>query len=214
MTDLRQLVGWLHAAGYERITLLDNDSTYPPILEFFEETDCKVIRLPNLGSRALWKAEKVPQDEFFVLSDPDLIPLEECPLDAIEYLKSELEYRWSFPKISLGLYLEDLPQDMPSLDWERSLVGIPSEKFPIPAGRQIAPGLWGSLSDTTFAVHRPGVNAFRFEAIRTDFPYQARHTSWYTTEPSQEDLYYLERAEAGPYYSSWKQRIQDEQGAS
>ena len=34
LSPLQQLVAWLERAGHERIVLIDNDSTYPPMVEY------------------------------------------------------------------------------------------------------------------------------------------------------------------------------------
>lgn len=194
VTHLRQLVSWLETAGYERIILLDNASTYEPLLSFLKESPHEVRWLGvNHGSRSLWRAGMVP-DEWFVFTDPDLVPIAECPHDLVERLH-ELAVRHQWPKAALGLYLEDVPDSMDSLDWERSLV---SDE------RQVEPGVYDSMADTTFALYRPH-SPFGYFSLRTGFPYQARHMSWYVSEPSPEDRYYLERAIPGPDGSSWAQ---------
>lgn len=198
VTPLRQLVDWLERAGHERITLLDNASTYEPLVAYLDETPHRVIRLgENHGSQALWVWNLAPRDEHFVVTDPDIVPTEDCPLDAVAHLHELLE-RWpGVAKAGLGLYLDDVPASMPSLAWERSLVS---------PERQLEPGAFYSLIDTTFALHRPGTE-FCFEAIRTGAPYEARHVSpsWYGTALDTEDAYYLEHAAAGPLFSSWAQ---------
>jgi hypothetical protein len=197
VSDLRRLVAWLEEAGHENIKLLDNQSSYPPLLEFYEKTNHEVIYLPgNFGSRALWQGYQVP-DEFFVLSDPDTIPLDECPYDAVSYLHWLLEAH-PYPKAALGLYLDDVPADMESLAWERS------EDI---RGKQLRKGVRESLADTTFALYRPN-QKFVHQALRTDHPYQCRHTTWYRwDEPTEEEAFYLRNCVEGPLGSSWAQSL-------
>ena len=45
VTPLRDLVAWLERAGHQRIILVDNDSTYEPLLEFYEQSPHEVVRL-------------------------------------------------------------------------------------------------------------------------------------------------------------------------
>ena len=136
----------------------------------------------------------VPTDSSFVLTDPDILPTEDCPFDAVAYLARLLDAHPSYPKVGLGLYLDDV--EFPSKGWERSLVSRGT----------VAPGVFDSLIDTAFALYRPGAD-FAYEALRTGHPYQARHMSWYVREPDAEDAYYLERAETGPTGSSWKENL-------
>ena len=195
LTDLRALVGWLERAGHERITLLDNDSEYPPLLDYLDETPHAVVRLgENLGARAIWEAGLVPDDEFCVYTDPDVVPLDECPPDAVERLVGLLHRHLSFSKAGLGLYLEDVPRTMLAYEWERG---------PQINGREVEPHALESLIDTTFAVYRPGVG-FGFRAIRTAYPYVARHGPWYRQDrPLTDEQFYLRRARAGGEFSTW-----------
>lgn len=198
--DLRRLVNWLEDAGQQRICLLDNDSTYEPLLEYLQATPHEVVWLRrNLGKLALWSARMTPRHEYFVYTDPDVIPIEQCPHDAVGMLHDALQ-RHRHTKAALGLYLDDVPPELSSIDWERELVCARRELEP---ARNGAPALYNSLADTTFALYRPGA-PFALTALRTGFPYQARHTTWYRSkEPTEEESYYLERAARGPLASSW-----------
>lgn len=192
VTTLRSLVAWLEKAGHERITLIDNASTYPPLLDYLARSPHVVVRPGrNLGSRAIWCGDLVP-NEPFVYTDPDVLPVDNCPRDAVARL-AELLGRYPHPKAALGLYLDDTP-DFQSKDWERSLVG---------ADRALAPGVFDSLADTTFALYRPSA-PFTLTALRTGAPYQCRHIPWYHLgEPDEEECYYLAHAIKGPMGSSW-----------
>lgn len=195
--DLRCLVAWLENAGYENIVLLDNASTYPELLEFYDKSPHRVMRLgANLGSRSLWQSG-LQLNDWFVYTDPDVVPTEDCPDDVIEHLHGLLERHPQYPKAGLGLYLDDVPEAMVSLPWERSLVA---------PNMRIEPGAFAGdcMVDTTFALHRPGT-PHTLRGIRCGWPYQARHSSWYVTEPDEEDRYYLAHAKQGPLGSSWAQ---------
>jgi hypothetical protein len=133
--------------------------------------------------------------EWFVYTDPDVVPVDECPLDAVAHLKELLDQNPE-PKAGLGLYLDDVPETCRSLEWERILVG---------EDREIEPGVFMADIDTTFALYRPGAR-FSFGALRTGWPYVARHMPWYTAgrELSEEDAFYLDHAAGGHEGSSWK----------
>lgn len=212
VTDLRELVAWLELAEYERIILLDNDSSYPPLLDFYEETPHEVVKLnENLGSRSIWRAGLVPSDEYWVYTDPDVIPIEPCPPDVLKFLYELLQVH-VHPKAGLGLYLEDLPETFLHLRWEQDLVAPrrllgsyqPLWRAPTVGGAAVS--VYDSLVDTSFALWRPGVQ-HTLVGLRTGLPYQARHMPWYRdSDPSEEERYYLDRAMKGPFGSSWAQR--------
>jgi hypothetical protein len=194
---LRRLVEWLEKAGHQRIVILDNASTYPPLLDYLDASPHTVVHLGrNLGKRAIWLAGLAP-NEAYVYTDPDIVPTEHCPLDAVAVLKNALDTH-PYPKAGLGLYLDDFPAtlDPDLVTWERGH---------IIRGEDLG-GVYVSAIDTTFALYRPG-GEFAYQGVRTHAPYEARHLGWYAeAEPSEEDLYYLAHADAGTEASSWKTR--------
>jgi hypothetical protein len=194
LTPLLELLDYLERAGCERVYLLDNASTYPPLLEYYEGTPHTVIRLgENRGHKAFWESGLL--DELgvrgrYVFSDPDTIPIEECPLDAIEYFGEVLERYPGYKKVGFGLKIDDLPdhfrlkQDV--IAWESRFWH-----------RLIAPRLYEAPIDTTFALYR-GPEHAALDAIRTGYPYLVRHTTWYLDSDNlpAEHRYYIERGRA------------------
>lgn len=201
VADLKNLVDWLKRAGHQRIILLDNCSSYMPLLDYYQTCGCEVRWLGNnLGSRAPWIAGIVP-NEPWVYTDPDIMPIERCPVDAVSYFGELLERHPTVAKVGFGLYMDDLPLNFRYREWEEG----PSIRGPF-----MEAGARRSLIDTTFALYRAGVPEFRYEAIRTEFPYQARHRcpSWYGGPVSEEERYYLDHVPdklRGPAGSSWAQ---------
>ena len=76
LSCLQQLLKWLENIGQNEIWLCDNDSTYPPLVEFLKNTKHNVIYNKfNLGHRAPWLSGLVPQlgnERYFIISDPML----------------------------------------------------------------------------------------------------------------------------------------------
>lgn len=199
VTDLRLMVDWLERAGTERIVLVDNHSSWPPLVEYLHRTPHEVVWLGNnVGSRALWDLGMLP-DCRFVWSDPDIVPIAECPLDLVDHLSGLLDRYPDHDKAAVGLYLDDVPADMPSLAWEHRLL---APQRGDPWRGMLEPGVFDSLSDTTFAVYREHA-PFDLRALRTGFPYQARHSTWYMRHADAEHRHYLGRAKHGADGSSW-----------
>ena len=56
---MQRLIDWLLNAGYRNVIILDNASTYPPLLEYYaaleRDSRLRIILLgKNLGFKALW----------------------------------------------------------------------------------------------------------------------------------------------------------------
>lgn len=201
VTPLRKLVDWLEQAGHESIVLLDNASTYEPCIEYLKASPHVWLKLnANLGSRALWQYKVVNfTRDWFVYTDPDIVPIEDCPYDAVDVLRQALEWHPEHSKAGLGLYVADVPDGMESLGWERRLLEPRcGDSWTGRVGEVHGVGVYDSLVDTTFALYRsPG---FDLRALRLGWPYQARHDcpSWYTDrDVTDEERYYFEHAE-GP----------------
>ena len=73
---LIRLINSLEVRGYKNIIILDNMSTYQPLLDYYDnECKYKVFKLNgNFGHLALWKSNvfKYYRDSFYVYTDPDL----------------------------------------------------------------------------------------------------------------------------------------------
>mgnify|MGYP000433420217 CR=1 FL=1 len=192
LTYLKKLVDWLVKADFKKIHIVDNASTYLPLLKYFEKTKAKVHRLEkNWGHLAVWecgKFEAILKKENYIVSDCDVLPVEECPLNVTSYFKKILDQYSSFTKVGFGLKIDDLPEKYVFrenvLKWEKQFWK-----------KKIAPGLYEASIDTTFAFYRPGIFPDEkkwWKAIRTDAPYLARHLPWYedSNDLSAEEIYY------------------------
>jgi hypothetical protein len=192
LTPLLALLDYLERAGCEQIYLLDNGSTYPPLLEYYEQSPHTVIRFgENRHRKSLWRDGLL--DELgvrgpYVFSDPDTVPIEECPLDAIDYFAEVLDRYPGYKKVGFGLRIDDLPDHF---RLKAEVIAWESRFWQ----RLIAPRLYEAPIDTTFALYRDPEHAPR-AAIRTGYPYLVRHTTWYldSADPPEEHRYYTEHA--------------------
>lgn len=162
--------------------ILDNNSTYPPLLNFLNSLNRNITlhRLQsNEGHRVFWKQKDIFNlyaKGYYVVSDPDIVPLDECPNDFLKHFKSILDSNPEVNKVGFSLKLDDLPNENNSkatiLKWEKQFW----RKNDI-HGNYIAD------IDTTFALYRPKnvlpIWLNFFKAIRTEYPYIARHGGWY-----------------------------------
>jgi hypothetical protein len=153
VTCLIKLVDWLVSAGHRRIFIIDNKSTYPPLLDYLMQIEqtgtASVIRLDkNCGFRAIWEQnilKRLSINSEYVYTDPDVVPSDFCPIDAVGRLQSILNQDDDIQKAGLGLRLNDIPEHYvykeSVLAWERQF-------WLSPAAR----GVFNAEIDTTFAL--------------------------------------------------------------
>lgn len=204
LTAPQALVGWLEAAGQERIILVDVQSTYEPLLEWLATTPHTVERIDeNLGHQSPWLAGVVDRHggdrSPYMVSDCDILPDEDCPVDAVEHCRDQLLGHPELVKVGLSLRIDDIADDYPQAaavrQWERQFTE-----------HSLSPELWAADVDTSFAVYRPGVPFSTRPAARTKPPYQARHLPWYMSAGrlAPDEAYYEEHARLG--YTTWNHR--------
>lgn len=192
---LKQLITWLERAGFENIHIVDNNSTYPPLLEYFKESKHKVHRMDkNYGHLVVWECGKfndIIDSKNYVVTDSDVLPIEECPLNVTSYFSDILAKFDDVAKVGFSLKIDDLPNHFifrdSVIDWEIQFWS-----------KRKADGLFDASIDTTFALYRPEVypsDSFWWKSIRTDYPYMAKHLPWYSnsSEPTEENLFYQKK---------------------
>ncbi|NND02563.1 MAG: glycosyltransferase family 2 protein, partial [Acidimicrobiia bacterium] len=126
LEPLQQLLGWLEDMGMQRINLIDNDSTFEPLLDFYNQSSHDVIRLEsNLGPRALFHDDRFADtvaSQKFIYTDCDILPMG-APSDALELFDSLLQRYPVVDKVGFGLRIDDLPNAYPHADLVREWEG-------------------------------------------------------------------------------------------
>lgn len=197
---LQQLVQWLEQAGYTNLHIIDNASTYPPLLRYLAQSPHQVHHMDkNYGHLVLWESgqfDAVIQSQPFVLTDCDVLPAQGCPHDVVAYLAQQLAIYTNKTKVGLSLRIDDLPDHYALKDqvieWET----------PFWAHRLPDAPLFDAAIDTTFAYYRPNIppsDPKWWRALRTDAPYTAHHLPWYvdSSQPlTEEDLFYQRHVKA------------------
>ena len=189
------------------VTIVDNASTYPPLLEWYDNCPHRVIRLQeNIGLAAPWRCQAVPDPDelfrrygtrFYAVSDSDL-DLAETPDDFLEVL-ADAAGRWPrMVKVGLSLRLYDIPRQSPI--WPRIRRTQKRHYERKCHGRFYLTGI-----DTTMAVYRAAQRNpnRRRPALRTAPPYQARHLPWYLTPEnlSDEAIWHLKHSEVSSVWA-------------
>jgi hypothetical protein len=202
---LKQLIDWLEQLDDIKIIILDNGSDYPPLLEYYKQMPYEIRRYANLGKKCLWrrKPHHDYDSEWFIYTDPDILPQEDCPLDIIDHFKEAmLRCTWA-NKVGIALEVNDLPDHYNVKDKV-----IEAEKQFWQKRAKCCPDFFREDTDTTFALYkkdRPSWNKhLRGRSLRSDYPYVARHLPWYIDSSNipEEEIYYLKRVKNG-VWSHW-----------
>ena len=203
VTDLTVLVKKLEKFGLKKITFIDNASTYPPLLDYYNKTPYQVLKMKrNAGHTVPWSEDIIrvlTPYEYYIVTDPDVIPTDECmnaPAPIFHLLKLHKKYK-NFIKVGFGLKIDDLPDHYRLKD---NVIGWESQFWKY----KIEEGVYEAPLDTTFALYKPTTYSYTlFPSIRTGEPYLARHIPWYSNSnlPSAEDHYYTLHMDTN--ISSW-----------
>ena len=201
---LKNLIDSLKQYGYKNIVIIDNASTYKPLLDYFETIRNQITLIllnENHGHQVFWKLNEINKkyvQNYYVVTDPDINPMEDCPKDFLKYFKTILDKNFKINKVGFSLYLDDIPDTNPDKNkivlWESKFWQNKNEE-----GNYIA------SIDTTFALYKPKrfskISIF-YKAIRTQKPYTARHGGWYVDPENltNEQEFYINTSNAS---SSW-----------
>lgn len=197
---LEKLINWLNLAEMRNIYIIDNSSTYPPLLDYYKKTKHIVIKLnANIGYKAIWDTsihlwfKGLP----YIYTDPDILPIDECPLDAVSYFQEILNKYNDINKVGFGLKIDDIPDyytNKPDvLKWEKKYWNKPISK-----------NLYKADIDTTFALYRAfSVKQQWGKTLRTGDKYLARHLPWYEAPNilSNEEIFYRRETIGSSWYS-------------
>lgn len=188
---LRQLIDSLEKYGIKNIHIIDNDSKYPPLLEYYKSCKYDVIYLrKNVGYLSFWKTDlfKKYGNSYYIYTDPDVVIDKDCPVDFLDRMYQLLKKYPTCHKVGLGLRIDDLPN---CYKMKSSVIEHESKFWQ----REISKGVYDAPVDTTFAMYRPycgGAASGGKFAIRTGFPYVIKHLPWYidTDNLTDEEKYY------------------------
>jgi hypothetical protein len=192
-------VDWLLRCGYTNLHIIDNASTYPPLLNYYKRVKAQVYLLDrNVGHEAFWRTHLFQRfgSDYHVLTDSDLLPNDNCPHDFLEYFYHLLGKFNYIDRVGFGLDITDLPDYYPLKDqvlkWEKQFYLSTIEQ-----------GVYLANVDTTFSLSRPNMMFQCWgKSIRTAEPFTLRHMPWYENpnNMTQDGKYYINSINSS---SSW-----------
>lgn len=199
---LKKLINSLERRGYTNIFIIDNGSTYPPLLDYYKSCPYPVYLLhKNVGYKAIWETGIYDQfkHSYYVYTDSDMQIDESCPRDFMEHFVKILQKYKTAQKVGFGIRIDDLPNSYPLkenvIEWESQFWK-----------KEVQPGLYQAWVDTTFALYRPyckGEANHCHKVFRTGAPYLIKHLPWYNLKDFQtEEEYYLSTIKTSTHWSS------------
>lgn len=206
---LNQLISFLKDRKFKNIIIIDNKSSYPPLLDYYKSIE-KIVTIEymdeNYGHRVFFENPKLYKKYargYYILTDADIVPNNNLPKDFLNKMLSILnEYKNRVYKVGFALNIDDLPEYYPLkqkvIKWEK--------KF---WENQLSENIFLADIDTTFAIYHPVKLHFFFKnlefykGIRIGGNYTAKHGGWYLDPEnlSEETKFYFRNANNS---SSWK----------
>lgn len=196
---LKKLVEWCEDEGLDNIYLIDNDSSYPPLLAYYQQTKHEVIKLnANVGHTSPWEAgiiQVYASGQPFIVTDPDVIPAAESH-GAVRLFCKLLSAHPERTKVGFGLKIDDLP-DSYAL---KSHVVAWEKQFWV---SEVEPEVFDAEIDTTFALYRQNTPYTLGPSLRTGGKFVAQHEPWYADSSHLSEELKFYRQHANKIIGSW-----------
>jgi|TARA_B110000858_G_scaffold172471_1_gene203633 hypothetical protein len=195
LTTFKNTLEFLRKEPRVEIHILDQESTYPPLLEFYKTITEEIHYAKNEGPYSAWDPKyEYLRKGYFIVADTDCI-YDNVPDDWLDVMLHAINQPGS-PKIGFSLEIEDLP----NTDQGKQSYAHEAKYWE----NKIDLG-WDAHVDTTFALYRANLS-FSYNGIRLDKPYCIQHAPWYIDDCCipEEWQYYLDHAN---HISTWGTRI-------
>ncbi len=200
---LKKQIDWLISSKNDlSIIIVDNKSTYPPLLAYYKSLNHPSIQVVYLDFNSWRKGveyigkKRLQQFDKFIITDSDLLPYENTPDDLIEKLAYCLDKYPTYNHVGPSLEIEDIPDHNPL---KQTIIKYESEFWEKSLNEEVYP----SKIDTTFAMYRKGSSILATEpALRTMRPYTLKHMDWYLNPKNHTDefIYYLKSCKS---FATW-----------
>ncbi|MDM0108310.1 glycosyltransferase [Variovorax sp. J22R24] len=195
LTYLQTIIEFFEKVGFKNLHVIDNASTYPPLVEYLRVSPHKIHYMgSNYKHMVLFdslKFKDLVDNNYFVLTDPDVLPVDECPHNFLYVFLDILLGHPTKNKVGFSLKIDDIPDHYELkenvLKWEGRFYEKSAECNGVT--------IHDAPVDTTFALYRPRkewrTNNF-FSAFRTGAPFTARHLPWYRdiSQLTDEEAFY------------------------
>ena len=195
-TFLKELIDSLNDRGYHNIYIIDNNSSYPPLLEYYKTIPQEKLFLlnENLGHLSFIHSGiyKKFRNRFFVYTDSDILLPPECPQNILEHFYNILTNTPHAIKVGCALKIDDIPDHYAP---KKNVQKYERQFWNNPLGQDI----FKAVIDTTFALYKPNIRVgtwFIGDSFRVAGNYACKHQPWYidTNNIPEEENYYMKTA--------------------
>lgn len=206
LTTLQRLICDLEARGYHNIWVIDNNSTYPPLLQWMKEHEhtYHFIRLHyNAGHLSLFETGLYKRfwKGYYIYTDSDICLPDDCPVNFVERLWGVMQRKPFLEKCGCALRIDNIPdtfaQKRQVVDWE--------QQFWKNRMRDVEEVYMGGV-DTTFAMYRPMIIPYLSNTVncRVAGELIVVHVPWYvdSNNLSDEEKYYKEHCQTSTHWSA------------
>lgn len=213
---LIQQVNILRSKNYNNIIIIDNQSTYEPLLNWYISSGLDVFYnyvvpnsnaafrdLVNIGHP---KFKQIVSD-WYVFNDSDIVPMDIVPDNFI----SDLMYfavKYNKPKVGMSIKIDDINLEYPLNKWAHD---YELSYWNNPIIEEDGIELYPSPIDTTFSIHSPGTSPeWSSNTLRVGAPYIVKHAPFYYDPNNlpEDEKYYL--AHMHTPSSNWSSKIKTE----
>lgn len=210
LENLKKLVNFLVKRDVENIIIIDNQSNYPPLLDYYKTIQSRVsieFMDQNYGHMVFFENEQLQKKYgkgYYFITDADILPNPDLPEDFVKIMIRKMDkYNKKVTKIGFALDIDTIPDYYPLkekvIHWEQQYWTDELEK-----------NIFFAAVDTTFALYKPGypikfkVKPHQFyEAIRIAGTFTCKHMGWYLNPKvlTDEQMHYMRTSSTS---NSWK----------
>jgi len=192
LSTTKKLVHDLLDRNTDEIWIIDNASTYPTLLEWYESVpkEVTIMRYHNGGHLALWSLgviNKVVEDwVFYTDSDIELNP--KMPKD-YQRIMLEAAQTYGHKKVGCAIAIDDIPDHY----WLKNQVLRNEHRW---WQNAVGPDTYLADTDTTFNLNQ---KVDQFQSIRLAGDFTCKHVPWYIdiNNLDPEEQYYYD------HYDGW-----------
>lgn len=196
---MKDMIDFLLKSGYKNIIILDNQSTYPKLLDYYKKNDNKKFKViylhKNYGHKALWDSGYINKfkNNYFVYTDPDL-NISKLPHDFVkDFIDIHKKYGNIKIKIGCSLRIDNLPNHFKNknevIKWEKKFWKKPIQSYTKNNKKVV---IYKAEVDSTLALYPKNYTNYTVKGLRVSGEYNIEHKPWYFSKNIPDDFkYYL-----------------------